>query len=31
MAEQINRKIVDATGGFMKMEEVINGTLSLIF
>ncbi|PNT64729.1 hypothetical protein BRADI_4g32250v3 [Brachypodium distachyon] len=30
MAEQINRKIVDATGGFMKMEEIINGAFELI-
>ena len=31
MGEQINRKIVDATGGFLKMEEIINGISSPIF
>ncbi|CAM0951698.1 unnamed protein product [Alopecurus aequalis] len=30
MGEQINRKIVDSTGGFLKMEEVINGAFELI-
>jgi NADPH:quinone reductase-like Zn-dependent oxidoreductase len=30
MAEQINRKIVDATGGFLKMEEIIDGAFELI-
>ncbi|KAM3257950.1 hypothetical protein ACQJBY_049961 [Aegilops geniculata] len=30
MAEQINQKIVHATGGFLKMEEVVNGAFELI-
>jgi len=30
MAEQINQKIVQSTGGFLKMEEVINGAFELI-
>jgi len=30
MGVQINRKIVDATGGFLKMEEIINGAFELI-
>jgi hypothetical protein len=26
MAEQLNRKIIDSTGGYMKMEDIVNGT-----
>lgn len=31
MAEQINQKIVQATGGFLKMDDIINGILHLTF
>jgi NAD(P)-dependent dehydrogenase (short-subunit alcohol dehydrogenase family) len=30
MAEQINQKIVEATGGFLKMQEIIDGAFELI-
>uniref|UniRef100_A0A0D9XEI8 Enoyl reductase (ER) domain-containing protein n=1 Tax=Leersia perrieri TaxID=77586 RepID=A0A0D9XEI8_9ORYZ len=30
MAEQLNRRIVDATGGYIKMEDIVNGTFELI-
>jgi hypothetical protein len=26
MAEQMSRKIIDSTGGYLKMEDVVNGT-----
>ena len=29
MGEQVNRVLVDALGGFLKMEDVINGTVFL--
>lgn len=31
LAEQINHRIVDAVGGYLKMEDVVNGTLFLTF
>ncbi|OEL34701.1 Zinc-binding alcohol dehydrogenase domain-containing protein 2, partial [Dichanthelium oligosanthes] len=30
MAEQMNRKIIDSTGGYLKMEDVVNGAFELI-
>ncbi|KAL6656141.1 hypothetical protein ACP70R_006967 [Stipagrostis hirtigluma subsp. patula] len=30
LAEQMSRKIVDASGGYMKMEDVVNGAFELI-
>jgi len=26
MGEQMSRRIVDATGGYLKMEDIVNGT-----
>ncbi|KAG8057012.1 hypothetical protein GUJ93_ZPchr0002g24337 [Zizania palustris] len=30
MAEQLNHRIIDATGGYLKMEDIVNGTFELI-
>ncbi|EEC84707.1 hypothetical protein OsI_31662 [Oryza sativa Indica Group] len=30
MAEQLSRRIIDVTGGYIKMEDIVNGTFELI-